>query len=397
MRSLDYDVVVVGAGPGGSTAARFAAQGGARTLLIEKRQEIGSPVRCGEGIAKDWLPSVDIPYDRRWVAQEVDGAKIISPAGHVVTIDAKYAGNEVGVVVERDAFDKYCAYLAAKAGSDILIKTSAVGVTSENGVLTGIRARRMGEPLQINAKVIIAADGFESQVGRWAGIDTTLKANDVISALQYRMVDLERDHRYCEFYIGKKFTPGGYVWVFSKGEDIANVGIGVQLSKVRGPNEVQQRLNAFIESMPGLKRGKTIDMVAGAVSISAPLEHCVRSNLMLVGDAARVIDPVTGGGISHACVTGKEAGMVAAESIQSGDHSEEFLQRYESRWREILEPKLYRDWMAKEKLSTLSDEMLDRIVKIISETTLEKLSVYTLLAAIKEKDPDLVKELEDLI
>ena len=124
---MKYDVVVVGAGPAGSSAARYAAMGGCNTLMLEKRQEIGSPVRCGEGIARHYLEDCAIPYESKWVAQEVKGAKIISPCGNVLKIDEKHAGNEVGIVLERDAFDKACAKLAAKAGAEIWVKATAVG------------------------------------------------------------------------------------------------------------------------------------------------------------------------------------------------------------------------------------------------------------------------------
>jgi len=397
MRTLDYDVVVIGAGPAGSQAARFAAKGGARTLLIEKRQEIGSPVRCGEGISKEWLPSVEIPYDKRYVAHEVDGAVIVSPAGYKVYIDALHAGNEVGCVLERDHFDKFIALLAARAGADIMIKTSATSLVKGDNGFTGVRAKVMGEPIEIRAKVIVAADGFESQVGRWAGIDTILPPKDVISTLQYRLGDIAIDPKYCEFHIGKKVSTGGYAWIFPKSDDVANVGLGVQLSKIKDPLEARRLLDKFIDSMPGLKKGEKLDMVAGAVSISAPLDRNVSQNVMIVGDAARVVDAITGGGISHACITGMYAGITAAEAIKANDNSEKFLQKYEERWRAKLESKLYRDWMAKEKLASLDDSVLDRIVKIISESKLGHLSVYSLLMAIKEKDPELVKEFEHLL
>src|SRR3972149_3526523 len=97
-----YDVVVVGAGPAGSLTARYAAQGGCRTLMIEKRQEIGSPPRCGGGIARHLPHGGDIKYDPKWVALTVKGAKVVSPAGHVFKIDEFHAGNEVGVVLKED-------------------------------------------------------------------------------------------------------------------------------------------------------------------------------------------------------------------------------------------------------------------------------------------------------
>ena len=100
MRNLTCDVVVVGAGPAGSMTARFAAMNGCDTILIEKRQEIGSPVRCGEGLARHFVEDTKLPYNRKWIATEVKGAKIFSPNGTELTIEEASAGNEVGIVLE---------------------------------------------------------------------------------------------------------------------------------------------------------------------------------------------------------------------------------------------------------------------------------------------------------
>ena len=399
MQTLEYDVVVIGAGPSGSMAARYAARGGARTLLVEKRQEIGSPVRCGEGISKEWLPECDIPLEKSWIAREVDGARIVSPSGFEVYIEAKHAGNEVGVVIERDLFDKYLAQLAAKDGAEVMVKTSAVGLLPKeaNGAYSGVRLKSRGEPLDVKAKVIIGADGFESQVGRWAGIKTVLKPNDVISGLQYRMTGMSSYDKYCEFFVGSNFAPGGYVWIFPKTEDTANVGIGVMLSKIKDKDETKMWLDKFIASMPGIKNAKMIDMVCGGVSISAPLEKTVSGSVLLVGDAARMIDPITGGGISNGGIAGKFAGQAAAEAVEAGDNSEEFLMRYEDYWRPRLEAHLYRNWLAKEKLAKMTDADLDLAIKIIGEAKINKLSVYNILKAIKAKAPHLVKEFESFI
>ncbi|MBX8643667.1 MAG: FAD-dependent oxidoreductase, partial [Thermoplasmata archaeon] len=94
----EYDVIVVGAGPAGSTAARYAAMHGADVLLIEKRQEIGSPVRCGEGVSMEIFRHVDIKPDPSWFVNQVTGARIFGPSGKHLLIDAKNAGDEVGAV-----------------------------------------------------------------------------------------------------------------------------------------------------------------------------------------------------------------------------------------------------------------------------------------------------------
>ncbi len=393
---LRTDVLVIGAGPAGSMTAKWAAKHGAEVLLIEKRQEIGSPVRCGEGMSKDWFPEVGITPSPHWINVEVEGARIFSPSEKVFEINEKYAGNEVGFVVERDGFDKQLAIDAANAGAEVLLKTAALSVLKENGKVVGVKAKRFGEPFEIRAKVTIGADGFESQVGRWAGIPTNIAMRDMDTCLQYRMTRVDCDVRYCDFYLGK-VAPGGYVWIFPKAEGIANVGIGVQLSKVKGMADPRTYLDAWIANHPGYAKGKKIDMVGGGVSISPPLKQTVGDGIMLVGDAARMIDPLTGGGIANGCIAGKICGEVAAKAAEQNDASKEVLMAYDKGWRARLEEKLYRNWLAKEKLCTLSDETFDKVIDALQGVKLEKLSVHNILRAVRDKYPEITKEFESFL
>ncbi len=396
---MEYDVVVVGAGPAGSLTSRYAAEGGARVLMIEKRQEIGSPVRCGEGIARHFLEECKIPFDRRWVAIEVKGAKVVSPGGNVFKIDEKYAGNEVGVVVERDLFDKSMAKHAAKAGAEIWVKTTATGLLKDDGRVTGVRVERLGERFDVSAKVVVGADGYESQVGRWAGINTRLKVADITGTLQYRLTNIEPDEDfpdYCEFMLGS-FAPGGYVWVFPKDECTANVGIGLSLDRLRNRLEIKKLLDKWISRNPRMRKAQCLDMVTGAVSTCAPIDETVGQGIALVGDAARMIDPITGGGIGNGCRAGRILGETLGEASQSDDWSVEQLQKYEKGWRAVLEEGLYRNWMAKNKLVTLTDEDFDLIIGTLAEVGVEKLSIHRILKVIKERHPQLVEKFLDLI
>jgi len=392
----EYDVLVVGAGPGGSTAARFAVEGGAKTLMIEKRQEIGTHVRCGEGIAKGLLDQAKIPIDKSWIAAEMDGARVVSPSGHTFEVDEAKAGAEVGFVVERDQFDRKLAELAARAGADIEVKTSATGFIREDGKIVGMKVIRKGEPMEIRARIIIGADGFESQVGRWAGIDTKLAPNDIMTCVQYRLTNIDCDPKYTEFYAGSA-APGGYIWVFPKSEGTANVGIGIGGNMVKQGGDPKKYLDEWIANNPKMKNAKQLDMVGGGCSVCAPLDSVVTDNVMLVGDAARMIDPMTGGGIAHACLAGRFAGMVAAEGIQVGDYSSEFFQKYEKLWRAEIEEKLFLNWMAKEKLVTISDEVFDKLIKLLDTVGMDNISVFNILNAIKEHHPELVEEFQDML
>jgi digeranylgeranylglycerophospholipid reductase len=386
------DVLVIGAGPAGSMTAKWAAQKGARVVMIEKRQEIGSPVRCGEGMSKEWLADVGI-RPGRWINVEVEGARIYSPSEKVFEINEKHAGNEVGYVVERDEFDKQLAIDAANAGVEVLLKTAAVSLLKEKGAVVGARVKQFGETYDFKAPVTIGADGFESQVGRWGGIPTNIATRDMDTCLQYRMTNVDSDVRYCDFYLGK-VAPGGYVWVFPKAEGLANVGIGVQVSQVTNMADARTYLDRWIEKHPGYAKGKKIDMVGGGVSISPPLKQTVADGLMIVGDAARMIDPLTGGGIANGCIAGKICGTVAAEAVQAGTPTKEYFQRYEKGWRARLEEKLYRNWLAKEKLVTLSDETFDKVVDALAGVRLEKLNVHNILKAVRDKYPEVTKEFE---
>jgi digeranylgeranylglycerophospholipid reductase len=397
MRKIETDIVVVGAGPAGSLTAKWAAKGGADVVMIEKRQEIGSPVRCGEGIARSWLDRVGVTVDPKWVARKVKGAKIVSPSGkYSLMIDETKAGNEVGYVVDRVFFDKALARDAAEAGAKIMLKTSATSLIKDGDKTTGVRAVSYGEPIEIRAKCVVGADGFESQVGRWGGIDTTLKPNDITTCYQYRLTNIDYDPDYNEFILGS-VAPGGYAWVFPKDENTANVGLGVLLSKLNHPGEVKEYLDRWIARDPRFKNGQPLEAVSGAVSVCAPLDSVTKDNLLLVGDAARMIDPITGGGIANSCYAGMFAGKILAKGVQVNDLSMNVLQEYETAWREKMENSLWRDWMAKEKLITIPDETLDKLVEAVSKVELQKISVASLLAAVKQTYPELVKEFEEFI
>src|SRR2546425_6554479 len=396
---MKYDVVVVGAGPAGSSAARYAAMGGCNTLMIEKRQEIGSPVRCGEGIARHYLEDCAIPYESKWVAQEVKGAKIISPCGNVLQIDEKHAGNEVGIVLERDAFDKACAKLAAKAGSEIWVKATAVGLLKDNGRVTGVRVKRLEEEFNIEADCVVAADGYESQVGRWAGMKTLMKAGDITGTLQYRLTNIAPDPdftHYAEFLL-RTCAPARYTWVFPKDESTANVGIGVSLDRLKNRVDIKGYLDRWIERDPRMAHAQPLDMVTGGVSTAPPIKKSVGNGMALVGDAARMIDPITGGGIGNGMLAGMLLGKVLAKCNQTGDFGEAALMEYEGGWRAKLEENLYRNWLAKNKLVTLSDREFDDIIQVLAEVGVTQLSVRAILKVLKETRPELVAKFAEFI
>ncbi|NOQ54724.1 MAG: geranylgeranyl reductase family protein, partial [Thermoplasmata archaeon] len=359
--------------------------------------EIGTPVRCGEGIAKIWLDEVGIEPNKKWIALEVNGARIVAPNGQYVDLTEEMAGNETGFVVHRDIFDRTLAEDAVRAGAKTMLKCSATDVLkNEEGYVVGVKAKHWGKELELRAPVVIGADGFESQVGRWAGIDTKVKAKDVNTCLQYELVGIDIDKFFNEFHIGS-MAPGGYVWIFNKSEDSANVGIGVNLGMVKERGEVKKYLDNFIASQPRLVKGQNVETVAGAVSVGMPLESVTTDGLMLVGDAARMIDALTGGGVANACIAGQEAARVAKEAHDAGDFSKEFFKAYEIAWRAKIEDQLFRNYIAKEKLLELSDDTINKVIDALQGYKIERITTADILRMVQERYPEIMKEFEDLL
>ncbi|MEM2924940.1 MAG: NAD(P)/FAD-dependent oxidoreductase [Methanocellales archaeon] len=386
-----YDVIVVGAGPAGSIAAKTAAELGLKVLLIEKRQEIGTPVRCAEGTGKKSLMKF-IELNPKWIAARLKGARIYSPNGAMVKIDGN---EEIGLILERKIFDRELAKLAARAGAQVQVKTKATGVLMENGFVRGIIASQLDKAFKIESKVVIAADGVESQVARWAGVDTTVKLKDIESCVQFLMADIDIDEEYADFYVGNKIAPGGYIWVFPKGEREANVGVGILGSK-SGDLRAIDYLQSFVAKK--FPNGKIIEMVVGGVPVSGPIKRAIANGLIIAGDAARQADPITGGGIVNAMYAGKIAGEVAAKAVQEGNYSIEVLNEYEIRWRATLGKELAKHYKVKEVFSTLTDDDLNSLAESLQgiNITTKDFSVHILLKELILRNPKILFKLRNL-
>ncbi|MCD6237311.1 MAG: NAD(P)/FAD-dependent oxidoreductase [Thermoplasmata archaeon] len=392
---MRYDVVVVGSGPAGSVTARFAAESGAKVLVIERRREIGVPVLCGEGISRK-IDSWGMLDGDKWIARKMDGARIYAPNGTMVKLSAEQAGNETGYVIYRDVFDKELARKAMVAGAEYMMNTKAVGlIKDDNGGIKGVKALHFDEEIEIEADIIVGADGVESRVGKWAGINTTLRPKDLESCAQYTLANVDCQDAYVDFFLGKEKAPGGYIWVFPKDNDTANVGIGV-LANLSKPGMAKELLDKFIASDDRLKNGQPLRFLAGAVPVARPIET-VRDNIMLVGDAARQVDPITGGGLTHSLEVGKIAGEVIGKAVEEQNFCREFLMEYERRWKKAIGKKMERNYMVKEIMLSFDDKTLNMLADSLKDYKFDEFSTKGLIKALVTKHPTLLARLVPLL
>ncbi|HJJ88747.1 MAG TPA: NAD(P)/FAD-dependent oxidoreductase [Methanocorpusculum sp.] len=395
MREMDYDVLVVGGGPGGALAAKAVAEADLSVLLVEKRPAIGAPVRCAEGIGKRALAEF-IDVNPKWVSTDIERAVIVGPDGHRFIIDGDVAGGKVGYVLDRKMFDRELVWRAAEAGAEIQVHARASAPLMSNGRVQGAVIHQHGKTYDIHAKVVIAADGVESKFAKWAGIDTTVPLWELETCAQYLVNDIDIDPKANMFYISYEACPWGYIWVFPKGPRCANIGIGIAGSKSGEGHRAKNYLDRFMEKE--FPHAKITELMVGGVSVCKPLECTVAENLLIVGDAARLSDPITGGGIYNAMYTGDLAGKVAGTAIKNGDTSKKALMIYDKTWREgPVGMALSRNYAVKESFIKMNDQKLNSIVHSMSDLQLDELSVKKLVLAIFKKNPWLALELPHLL
>ncbi|MDD3316983.1 MAG: digeranylgeranylglycerophospholipid reductase [Methanosarcina sp.] len=390
-----YDVLVIGSGPAGSIAAKTAAEKGLDVLLIEKRQEIGDPVRCAEGVSKEYLKK-HVEIDKRWICADLKASHIYAPDGTRIEMAEEISGGEVGYVLERKVFDRALAEQAAKAGAEVRVKTRATGLIIEDDFVKGAKLMHLGKEYDVRAKIVIGADGIESKVGRWAGIDTSLKPTDIETCTQYLVAGVDVDQDHCEFYVGNEIAPGGYVWIFPKGEGKANIGIGILGSKTGKfkPRPIDY-LNTFLEKK--FPDAKIIEMVFGGVPVSGRIEKTSANGLMLIGDAARQADPITGGGILNAMDAGKLAGEAAYAAISSGDVSLQKLEEvYEKQWRATIGHEIDMSLVVKNCFINLNDEELNSLAHSLKYVKFERMNLFDLLQALFKANRKLLWDLRVL-
>ncbi len=391
---LVVDVLVIGAGPAGSSAAKHAALNGAEVLMIDKKSEIGVPKRCAEGVSKEGLKQLGIEPNPRWITKELSGVRMVSPNGTDVILDEdKVKLPEAGYILERKVFDKFMAMDAARAGAQIMVKTLATGLKRE-GDRVIVSAEHMDHEFEIQAKIIIAADGPESRVGRWAGLKTGTKPKNMESCAQFEMVNVEMKEPDCiEFHFGS-VAPGGYAWIFPKGDDLANVGLGILNTLTE--KTAYQHLLEFVDNNPATQNAQPVELNIGGDPVGGVIKDLVADNVLVVGDAAGMVNPLTGGGITSGMTGGRIAGEVAAKAVKDEAWSAKDMKEYKKLCQEEVADSFKKYLKTKEYLLSLSDEELDSIAEAFQETDFDVINTSEIVKKLVKVSPKALLKLGKL-
>src|SRR5215216_801461 len=228
MRVEDCDLLIIGGGPAGLIAAREAARAAPdmSVVVLERDDAVGSPVRCGEGVGSAGLAEFLAPgagnANASWIARRITRVIFRSPDGSTVRV----AEGDVGYILDRTRFEQAHAAQAIDSGAHVRTLADATGMSADVRRWS-VRVRTDDEEIMVRARVVVGADGVEGTVGRWAGIDTRVRARDMESCAQYVIDDQPIDADAIVLHFGDRIAPGGYAWVFPRGTRSANVGLGV--------------------------------------------------------------------------------------------------------------------------------------------------------------------------
>jgi digeranylgeranylglycerophospholipid reductase len=316
MPEIKTDVLVVGAGPAGTTAARFAASKGAKVTIIERRPEVGVPVRCGELMTSNeeignMFPKAQnieelfevIPDNLR--LRDIEGIRLVNPKGKKTDIPF------TGYTTDRDRFDQHLAKLAVEEGAEIINRCQFTDIKEGTALTT------KGE---IEYKVIIGADGPGSRVSRALGLPRPRNPYPAVTA----QAEGDYDPYIVMFFGG--IAPGAYSWIIPK-DGRANVGVGFS------PKFSEGTLSEYFDKFAQKHDFKIISKLEGKhVPSEGPVHNTVCGNGMIVGDAAGHVISVNGGGVPLAMIAGRICGNVAADNISGGRP----LEDYQAEWRRIM-------------------------------------------------------------
>lgn len=361
-KELDYDIVIVGGGPAGSSAAFTAAKNGAKVALLEKEECISQSVRTS-GVT--WIKDVKkfgIPPD---CYNEIKNYSFCSPNNQVSVRDSIPRA----VVLDVRKTYQWLAQQAAKEGVDIFLKTNVTDVIKNNqGKISGVKTSSK-ENCIFNSKIVIDASGFQSVVAKSLGVVTQWERFG--AGAEYEAYAEHVDSDTWWLMVGQQYSPAGYAWIFPVSKNIIRIGVGV--GKPESLIDPTERLKELLEKKPGpiknLGKITPIEFHYGLIPNDGLSRKTVYDNLILVGDSAGQANPLVLEGIRYAIMFGRVAGEVSANAIKSGDTSEKSLKKYEENWKKAIKAKINSASKVQDRWIGLSDEEWDKEIEIIGELT----------------------------
>ena len=305
---------VIGGGPAGLQAAITLAKKGVETIVFEKKSTIGLPIQCGEGLSINAFDDFSLPKgDKSFCVRELDTCHLLFPENNTILGDIK------AFMIQRDKFDQFLANQALDLGVKIHTSKEVIDIKQNK---EGSVVKFRGKNTEYKANYVVLAEGPLAKLAEKIGFKPP---SPMIKAFEYKIKGEWSDK--LEFHFDSEKYPYGYCWVFPRDGE-TNVGI-VTIAKDR-----KARLDNFLK---GKKiQPEIINKVGGQIPMNGPVQKMTKSNIVITGDTAGMINPIFYGGIRLAMKSGQIAGETIVNHMKSKlDNSNFTLDKYEAKLNEF--------------------------------------------------------------
>ncbi len=354
---VDYDVIVVGAGPGGGMAALTAASLGLRTALVEDHAVVGTPTHCTGKLQLHAFREFDLPA--HLILNTLRAGAFYAPDGTVVRVRRGLPDSHV---VDRDAFDRWLAEEAQRHGAELLLGTRLRAAERLNGAIR-VTGDWAGRTVTLTARLIIDAEGARPVLPGTLGVRLT---RTWVHGLQYQVENIDLEEEDCpEIYLGADVAPGFFAWLMPLGGRRGRVGLCIDPRvAARAPvHYIERVMREHPIAARRLRRATVERKLAGPIPLLGARRPTVTDGMLLVGDAAGQVKATSGGGIYFAMIAGRLAARAAAAYVR-GDRRA--LLRYEQQWRRRFGRELQFTTFARLTLNRLTDAELNTLLASIA-------------------------------
>jgi len=362
-----YDLVVIGAGPAGSMAARVAAQYGLKVLVLEQRRTVGYPSHCAGGILSLILDRMGVrSIVNNSIRALIENIRLFSPSGEQASQSFR---KSIGYIVDRPSFDQLLMNDAQQKGAELQTQTRAIGLEGDKYSFNQVVVKSKTEIQKIKTRMIIGADGIASNIAKWAGISVSRKYLGIGFGYNAQNVKDILPNTVEIYFISH--LPGGYAWIFPQGAEMANIGVGGYNdgTYMRKVFEFFRRKHPIASTK--LRDARLIEYTGGIVPGSkVPLKTTFNYG-MIAGDAANQVDYLTGEGIRLALISGDLAGKVAVSAFRTGDFS--LIHNYHKLMQKTLFLELFASYILRHFLLHCYESDYDNFIHAISKINLNLL------------------------